>query len=99
VTGDREMVMPFVACQSAGGPYDDLAFCAGYSCGMVDVMLSTGTLARYEDAVRVDTIAQLDLIAMRHGYLLATVPDTEDDGWVRVVFTRQANNDAPGGNQ
>lgn len=93
MTDGPRMVMPFVACESTGGPYDDLAFCAGYSCGMVDVMLSTGTFVLYRDTVRADVVSQLDLIAMRHGYLMACGDNS--DGWVQVVFTRQAVNDAP----
>lgn len=65
---DREfgLVMPFTVCESQGGPFDDVAFVAGYRCGVVDAKLADGNC---EEPVwsHEDELPQLDLIAMRHG--------------------------------
>ena len=83
------LVMPFVVTASIGGPYDDTAFVAGYEAGWLDLMLSItnkvgADVRRY---VPPELVAQLDLIAMRHGYKLTTEPwDEAPDEWTLATF-------------
>lgn len=87
------LVMPFVVCASKGGPYDDVAFTAGYECGMLDVVLELAAANpdghRIERTVRTASLAQVDLLAMRHGYVLDSEawPECPDE-WTRVVLVR-----------
>lgn len=94
--GEYALVMPFVACESQGGPYDDTAFVAAYNCATVAETLRTLahlhtnglTAATVERYVRPDLIPQLDLIAMKHGFTLTHEPwDEHPDDYTRAVFT------------
>jgi hypothetical protein len=81
-----QMVMPFVVCQSQGGPYEDRSFVAGVQAGSLDHSLSTGPspTAVY---LHPDLVPQADLLAMRHGYSLTTEPWVErPDEWVLCTF-------------
>ena len=82
-----DLVLPFVVCVSAGGPYDDEPFVAGFEAGMLHAQLALGHRRR-ETTVHAGIIEQLDRIAMLHGYTMEATP-TEVDGWTRVVFTLQ----------
>lgn len=82
-----ELVMPFICVQSAGGPYDDRSFVAGFQLGGVQRALQiAGTLActvlLYTEAVR-----QADLIAMAEGFKMDVLSVTSD-GWTHVGFTK-----------
>lgn len=77
------LVMPFVACQSKGGPYDDVSFAAGYSVGSTDAALAFGLLLDPKP-VYTALLPQLDLVAMRHGYKLKVLDG--DDHWSTVCF-------------
>ncbi|MET7713715.1 hypothetical protein [Streptomyces sp. NPDC005407] len=85
-----ELVMPFVIVQSQGGPFDDDAFVAGVTCGHLDhelmVAAALGGLpgVRYIDA---RLLPQVDLIAMRHGYVLELGHLDDASGWQAVQFT------------
>lgn len=79
--------MPFVVCESVGGPYDDDAFVAGYGCGALDAMLGMGMHAETEAVIRTDTTRQVDLIAMKHE-CTAVITVTEDPDWSHVEFTK-----------
>lgn len=81
-----EMVMPFVAVQSKGGPYDDAAYVAGYQMGLLDAELS-GSVFDQGRAIGVANRAQADLIAMRHGFI-AEFTDEEVEGWVCMTIRR-----------
>lgn len=90
------LVMPFVVCQSKGGPYDDEAYVAGYEAGRLDALMSISPLlpgARINEGVpyHSDNMPQIDLIAMQHGVIV----ESEDlgDGWTSVTFS--APSDAP----
>jgi len=79
-------VMPFVVCASAGGPYDDAAFVAGYEAGSLDAALRTirevgGVIERW---VNPNLVPQLDLIAMRHDQHLKQFETSDCGTWVRV---------------
>jgi hypothetical protein len=81
-----EFVMPFVACASAGGRYDDDAYVAGYECGRVDALLGQGPRSA-SAVVHEGNLEQLDLIAMNHGYII--VKEHEEYGLVNVRFVAE----------
>lgn len=87
-----ELVMPFVACASNGGPYDDDAFTAGYVAGGLDKTL--GAIAALEGhgmvgvSVRTNLLPQLDLIAMRHGFTVETEAIEGMAEWTSWTATR-----------
>jgi hypothetical protein len=79
------LLMPFVVCQSKGGPYDDEAYVAGYEAGLVDARLDSGVDAFMADWLcHADNAPQLDLIAMRHGYK-AEFREL-GDGWMEARY-------------
>lgn len=80
------MVMPFVVCESQGGPYEDAAFVAGYECGSLDQLLLSERPRTHEVTVRTDSMQQIDLIAMRHGYILTS--QDGDEQWTFVRLSR-----------
>jgi hypothetical protein len=84
------LLMPFTVCASQGGPYDDAAFVAGYTAGLLD-----GRLADPDNGwpiaqqVPSALVPQLDLLAMRHGWNITSEPWGEHpDEWTLVTFTR-----------
>lgn len=81
------LVMPFVVCQSQGGPYDDVPFVAGYECAMVDGLLLQ-EVEMLERTVRTANVPQLDLIAMQRGYVMATEASEDPEEWTFATFTR-----------
>ncbi len=87
IGGDAEygMVMPFVVCASAGGPYDDEAFCAGYDLATLDTLLDLQHPPVLQRTVRTATMPQVDLIAMKHGYSIKSRPWPDDDGYWTMV--------------
>lgn len=91
--GEHFLVMPFVACSSKGGRYEDHAYAAGYEAGQLDSLLA----ANRHDVVHVVTLtihadnrAQADLIAMRHGYTMTAEQPAEPEfhEWLYVAFTK-----------
>lgn len=88
-----ELVMPFVVVASKDGPYDDLAYAAGWEAGQIDLLLGhldfiPGSKMRLPQAVRTDNTPQLDLIAMKHD-LVASFDDA-GDGWSWMLLEREA---------
>lgn len=90
------LVMPFVVCESEGGPYESAAFVAGWDCAFVDDTLrslatprtngvTAATVQRY---VKPEAVPQLDPIAMRHGFTLTT--EQGEHGWIAATFTLDA---------
>jgi len=86
-----ELVMPFVVVTSKGGPYDDEAFTAGWQCAELDrdlaeaAALGATGLAR---TVRTQSVPQVDLIAMKHGFSARVEPWGEaPDEWSVAGFT------------
>lgn len=87
------LVVPFVVCQSAGGPYDDEAFCAGFQAGEVDRALDMGAAARAETVrfpmARVALLKQFELLAMNRGYPVMKADVSEEwPEWCDVIFKR-----------
>lgn len=97
---EYELVMPFVVVTSKGGPYDDEAFVAGWSCAEINQAIEAvapwnGTFVR---AIRTTVLPQVDLIAMKHGYQLTYDEDEDrerDDGWTLAVFSPLEVPDGP----
>lgn len=91
-----ELVVPFTVCQSAGGPYDDTSFVAGFQAGTIDQALKTGAATSAESVkfpmVYVDLLKQLDLIGMNRGYPLMRFTSTDEyPDWAEVTFYASAN--------
>lgn len=92
VDGEYGLVMPFVVCQSKGGPYDDDAFVAGYQAGSLSVTLSQPIdPGGMTVTVRTDLVPQVDLIAMHHQCVTASEPCTDADGWSFVTIRPEQN--------
>jgi hypothetical protein len=95
---EHELVMPFITVTSKGGPHDDNAYVAGYTCGRLDALLGMyahlGVLG-HEQWFAADVAPQVDLIAMKNGYH-AVVDDESDEypGFQRAVFTLAGGDDA-----
>lgn len=87
--GEYELVAPIVLARSNGGPYDDAALVAGMTCGALDheltmtAALHTLPHERYLDQA---LIPQVDLIAMRHGYVLEHGDTDEASGYQQIGF-------------
>lgn len=81
------LVMPFVVCQSQGGPYEDQAFVAGYELGLLSARLEAQP-PFLRLPLRTDSMKQVDLIAMRHGYSLTAhvcpMPEWTDCELLRI---------------
>lgn len=83
-----QLVMPFVACRSEGGPYDDEAFVAGYRLGILDAKLHARQ-PTFSEPIEPLAREQCDLLAMRYGYSFEAEPDEEyPDDWLIATFTR-----------
>lgn len=86
-----ELVMPFIVCQSQGGPYEDAAYVAGYEAGKLDAELALGprhVVAFWppNPSFHAGNAPQLELIAMKNGYMVRWA--SEVDGWVGGVFLK-----------
>jgi hypothetical protein len=85
------LVLPFVACQSHGGPYDDESFVAGFRAGQVDRALAVIAAVEGDGlAVQAESelVKQLDLIAMHRGFPATAVTDV-GHGWVLWECARE----------
>ncbi|PKQ59749.1 hypothetical protein B5566_02590 [Mycobacterium sp. MHSD3] len=90
--GEYGLQMPFVACQSHGGNYEDNSYVAGYEMGILDGQLFGWTKPSAEQSspglptqwryIHEGNVNQVDLIAMRHGWRIEH-RDTVD-GWVEI---------------
>lgn len=81
-----ELTMPFVAVRSAGGPYDDLAYAAGWELGALNSELGRARPPSVSVMVRAANGAQAELVAMRHGYIAHQAP--YDDHWTTLTLRR-----------
>ena len=86
---EYEMVMSIVLAKSNGGPFDDAAVVAGMTCGALEqelrmtALLNTIPNMRYID---MRLLKQVDLIAMKHGYVTRHGDVDEASGWQVVSF-------------
>jgi hypothetical protein len=85
-SADFGLVMPFVVCESNGGPYADEAFVAGARFGRWAELLKLQPAAHreYEPA---GLVPQLDLLAMHNHYTMTTEPWDDDTSWVLVTMS------------
>lgn len=91
---EYELVMPFVACTSQGGPYDDAAFTAGWRLGQLDAELEAAEGHDVHDWCPLPTaqvhpadLPMVDLIAMRYGFTTSSEPWPDGpEEWVTVKF-------------
>jgi hypothetical protein len=83
------LVMPYVVCQSQGGPYEDQSFVAGARFGGDMAELRAEKPATWQSYVYPGMVPQYDLLAMEQGYTMTSEPwDEHPDEWVLVTFTR-----------
>lgn len=82
-----EFLFPFVVVTSKGGPYDDIAYSAGYEMGELDACLSASPTS-HEVTIRADNSAQADMIAMHYGYTCVTETSEEWPEWCWATFKR-----------
>lgn len=83
-----DLVMPFIACQSNGGPYDDDAYAAGWELGRMAEELERAQENDWRSIIATTihsaNVAQADLLAMRHGFHVTV--ESQDDEWASVYF-------------
>lgn len=90
------LVLPFVACESAGGPYEDQAFVAGFQAGQ---LASAMEALRPGQSVEATVVAplerQVDLIAMwqrcRVEFRVVPVDDGTPAEWATVRAVKLAD--------
>lgn len=87
---DWHLIVPFVVCRSCGGPYDDASFVRGFEVGRIAEKLARHDWDEIAATVHEDVVHQLDLIAMRQGYVIIDRPEDETaaEGFADVVFRR-----------
>lgn len=85
------VVLPFTVVTSKGGPYDDLAFTAGWQCGLIDGLLAAHKVPEQWMPVAVSLRAQVDLIAMYRGYVALWHDHPENPEWASVRFAQGAS--------
>lgn len=83
--------MKLVACQSAGGPFDDRPFLAGIELAEIWLTLRDRRPWHYAVYAKPELRLQLDLAAMFFGYVMRCEPwDDAADEWARFTFMRVA---------
>ena len=93
-----EPVMPFIVCQSQGGPYEDEAYVAGWEAAQLDRELrdqaqSNAPMIWNSDMpVRHDNRDQINLIALKQGWLVRF--EKIDEQWDDAIYT-YIGNDVP----
>jgi hypothetical protein len=83
-----ELQMPFVTCQSVGGPHEDNAYVAGWAMGSLDAKLQFGPREIQFLMLQKDNRQQLDLILMKHGYSFRILDRPVDmlEDWDEIVL-------------
>lgn len=91
------LAVPFVVCQSNGGPFDDAAFVAGFQAGIIDQALHAALTMGVESLrFTVDSRLekQLELIGMNRGFHHVTCDPVDGyPGWSDVCFRLHRPND------
>lgn len=84
--GDQEIVMPFIACQSQGGVYDDESFVAGFWLGKIWSIMAVG--GNFVGNVPEFLVPQLDLAAMHYGMQMSVQDGNEEivPGWAMITI-------------
>jgi hypothetical protein len=87
------LVVPFVACTSQGGPFDDEAFAEGFRCGHTSAVLN-GCPQEVREVTFTATstpavLRQLELIGMAADFPMMEVDTYEPvPAWASVTFRR-----------
>jgi hypothetical protein len=85
-----ELVVPFIVCRSAGGPYDDEAYVAGVQAGQISQALQAAAAVGAVEArftVYTTLVKQLELIGMSRGFpVVLAVESDEVPEWSFVSF-------------
>lgn len=79
-----ELVLPFVVVESVGGPFDDLAYTAGWEMGALDARLAAAKhhgLGCPTVTIRRENVEQAELLAMRHGMLTNELRPDGEESW------------------
>lgn len=77
----------FVVTTSEGGPFDTSAYLAGYEAGLIESVLGIMAPAHLQHSIDERNLEQIDLLAMRHDYLVeSSVDDPENHGAVIIVL-------------
>jgi hypothetical protein len=77
--------IPFVACETEGGPFEDESFIAGTQYGAVE-MLTIMEIPIINALVDERLLAQIDLLAMGSSYSIVADHATGIEGAVRVTL-------------
>lgn len=85
---EYELLLPFVACKSQGGAYEDDAFVGGWRLGSLDARLEFQAPPFFALYVHPSDLEQLDLVAMRHRYSVKVDDHTPLDEWVNVTLRK-----------
>lgn len=89
---DYELLIPFVACRSNGGAYDDDSFTAGVQFGMIFVeagMLTRKTGSTKQWHVRTQLVPQMDLVAMVYGLEMTSEPwEHQPNEWTLITMRK-----------
>jgi len=80
------LAMRFVAVRSNGGAFDDQSYWAGYEAGRIEGTLSSGGEPAQDLRVRPRNLHQIDLIAMRYGYVMQV---QADGPWAHIILTAE----------
>lgn len=95
---ESQVMMPFVACRSNGGIYDDQAFVVGFMLGTIDMQMRLSAALNLPwgapTAIPDGAVAQAELIAMKHKWFMH-YPDILGEelvpGWTWVTFSQDPN--------
>ena len=72
MSDDLELLMPFVTVSSKGGPHDDDSYVAGWEMAQLDNRLAYAKFGGFDAGtatLRRSNLPQVDLIAMKHGFI------------------------------
>lgn len=86
-----DVSLPFTAVQSAGGPYQDEAYLAGYEMGAVEASVKASLVAGERPRnvfIRPSNLHQLDLLAMKFGMALRVSQHPAAEGRLYVSFVQ-----------
>lgn len=89
------LVMPFIACVSQGGPFQDRSFVAGFQAGQVYAQLKAARAAGATEVIAcvdLHLTRQLELAGMDSGFPVMTAePWGEAPDWVYLTFRTAAS--------
>ncbi len=91
-----ELVLPFVVCQSQGGPFEDTAFVAGFQAGQIDRTLAVAAATEQFEVhfphVHTTLLPLLALIGMNRGFPVVESDPADAPEWTAVTFWASKEN-------